>query len=636
MDNWSRRFPSLLACIFLFVSGTSALPCPNACKCEWRNGLPTADCSNLNLTAIPSNIPSNVLVLDLSGNSIRSVGNSTFLRHNLAHLIKLDLSHCELERLEGGAFRGMSNLRELNLDGNNFPELPHADVFRDIRSLRSLSLRFNSLRGGIPSDAFEALQQLETLDLSSSQINHIDEEGFGGLANLRSLQLNGNQLRRLTVPTLISLKSLQQLDLHNNPWNCDCRVRDVNQWMHQRQVGSGFRPACAHPAKLQGVAWDAVPTDQLVCAPEILSIEAFDILPGRNISIECAVFGDPLPTVTWYYQHHPVDFHANASKYEAHSQNLTTTHHHHHQVHILIIRNASEVDGGLYQCRASNRAGNTTGTLPLFQPTGLLTPIGIAVLAIALLVAVGMLVALVLYCRRCGGNTNILPLSKLWTKDKIPSLHNGGSSSSSSDKFHGVTYFRSSDVTLSTSSSSASATSSAAAEEAKLLLINSDMISVDSSGNKASITNQRERSGNLLLLTVENEVSGGGGDRISSCDLRTTVGQQHCNGHEEDKDSGIQHEEDSSVGRNDSSAGTQDCFPDSDHESGTGSGPTTIGTTSVTTIPGRSVTFSPNMCAPYPVRSSLRRSPALSHGHGQPLKVNFVSSDYDTYLGTEV
>lgn len=204
------NIPVFLLFSLLCFPTVHASACPKDCICQWRNGLPTADCSNLNLTSIPDQIPSNVLVLDLSGNRIPRVRNSTFLQHNLAHLIKLDLSDCEIEVIEAGAFTAMTNLREINLDGNRFAALPVAAVFGDIRALRVLSLRFNNLHT-IPEHAFAALAQLETLDLSSSQINHVDQGGFRGLENLRSLQLNGNQLRRLTVPTLVSLKSLQQL-----------------------------------------------------------------------------------------------------------------------------------------------------------------------------------------------------------------------------------------------------------------------------------------------------------------------------------------------------------------------------------------------------------------------------------------
>ncbi|GAU87481.1 hypothetical protein RvY_00316 [Ramazzottius varieornatus] len=566
------------------AASSSSTSCPSTCRCSWRNGLQTADCSRRNLTTIPPNIPSSIVVLDLSGNPLRSLPNATFAQANLAHLLKLDLSHCSLSDISSLAFSAMSNLRELNLDTNTFTMLNPA-IFEPIYSLRVLSLKHNTLPS-LPAFSFSPLSQLETLDLQHSQVAHIDTEAYRGLERLRSLQLNGNALRKLQPSSLHPLKSLQQLDLHNNPWNCDCRVRDVQQWMKERKVGSGFEPSCATPLEYHNIPWNSFPVTKFACAPEIVSMEAFDILPGRNISVECGVFGDPVPNVTWYRDRSPINqstIEYFNKKYEVMMRNLSS-----HFVHVLVVRNASEADGGYYQCLAKNWVGNVTTEIALFRSEAILSIVEVVILLVALLVFLSFVSFMVLYCCRYR-NKRPFPLCKIW-REKIRKSLPDEKASLKSDKFHGVTYFKSSDATLSNSSSLLQP--HPISQEATRLL-----------NDKLAPT-----------FTQENETSSDGSTN------------------EEDKDSGIQHgSEGSDSLRNDSSCTPQDIFPDSDASSITHM---PVNVNAVTVKSPRNVRFSPSLssAAPCPPRSSLRRSPAPSH---QQLKVNFVSG-YDPYLGTEV
>ncbi|XP_055331306.1 amphoterin-induced protein 1-like [Paramacrobiotus metropolitanus] len=538
--------------------------CPEKCTCQWINGYYTADCSQRNLTSIPADIPSNVIVLNLSGNQLRHIENATFTRNNLAHLLKLDLSYCHTATIDSLAFIGMSNLRELNLAGNQLQQLPSA-IFTDIRNLRVLSLRHNHLQT-IPNLAFNQLNQLETLDMQYSQIHHVDQEGLRGLDQLRSLQLNGNQLRRLTLATLAPLKSLQQLDLHNNPWDCNCHVRDVNAWMRQRRVGSGFLPMCHEPVEFRGRNWDQISIEKFACTPEILSLEAFNILPGQNISVECSVFGDPIPEIFWYFNDNPVNF--SNTKYESYSQNITT-----HFIHMLIIRNASEEeDGGNYRCFATNWAGNTTGIMPLFQSSGILSATEATILLIVLLLIIFPIMILAIYYCKYKQHPPKL-CSTLWKHTPgIP------------DKFRCVTYYKTSDAML---------TPPSKPEESLLLLTRTEP-------NKETTINVIECQNPPSDAVVPPPYGGSNAYQISDTS-------------EEDKDSGIQHEEENSSVRNDSSNGTpQDLFTDSDHESVSKS---------------RTVTFSPNTSV---YTNSMRRSPGPAK-----IAVNCLPG-YDPYLGTEV
>ena len=318
-------------------------------------------------------------------------------------------------------------------------------------------------------------------------------------------------------------------------------------------------------------------------------MEAFDILPGRNISIECGVFGDPVPNVAWYRDGKPINqsmVEYSTKKYEVMMHNLST-----HFVHVLVVRNASEADGGTYQCLAKNWVGNVTGELALFRSEGILSTMEIIILLVALLVFLSFISFLVLYCARYR-NKRPFPLCKLWREKIRKKSLPEEKSSSNPDKFHGVTYFKSSDAALSNSSSL------------------QPIPLIPSSQETSRLLNDK-----LPILTQENEIL------------------SDSSANEEDKDSGIQHGSEGDSLRNDSSCTPQDIFPDSDSSSVTHM-PVNVNVISATVKSPRNVRFSPSLSSAtaHPTRSSLRRSPAPSQ---QQLKVNFVSG-YDPYLGTEV
>lgn len=73
----------------------------------------------------------------------------------------------EIEELDGRAFEGLSNLKELRLSNNR---LKHVDT-----------------------NTFKGLEKLERLELDYNEIEEIDDGLFEGLLNLKLLFLNNNR-----------------------------------------------------------------------------------------------------------------------------------------------------------------------------------------------------------------------------------------------------------------------------------------------------------------------------------------------------------------------------------------------------------------------------------------------------------
>ena len=84
------------------------------------------ECVNQNQISIPDEIDMETQVLDLSGNNLQILPREVFARHGLLNLQKLHLADCKIGQIDPTAFRGLTNLVELNLAGNLLTSIPTA------------------------------------------------------------------------------------------------------------------------------------------------------------------------------------------------------------------------------------------------------------------------------------------------------------------------------------------------------------------------------------------------------------------------------------------------------------------------------------------------------------------------------
>ena len=73
-------------------------------------------------------------VLDLSGNNLQILPREVFARHGLLNLQRLHLADCRIGQIDQTAFRGLTNLVELNLAGNLLTSVPIATFSGKIHS----------------------------------------------------------------------------------------------------------------------------------------------------------------------------------------------------------------------------------------------------------------------------------------------------------------------------------------------------------------------------------------------------------------------------------------------------------------------------------------------------------------------
>uniref|UniRef100_A0A3B3RWW5 LRRCT domain-containing protein n=1 Tax=Paramormyrops kingsleyae TaxID=1676925 RepID=A0A3B3RWW5_9TELE len=178
---WSMNLRTYLCMLYNAYAINAVLGnCPGKCLCESSNKV---QCQDETITEIPSNIPHETINLFISRTRI-------------------------------SLFSSLQNLQRLFLSGNKISHLPQ-ELFRGLGELRQLDLSKNALRV-IPEGIFDDLSNLESLSLKDNQIEHLPSNLFSSLENLVTLYLSRNNLVRLPEGIFLHVTRLQKLSLFQN------------------------------------------------------------------------------------------------------------------------------------------------------------------------------------------------------------------------------------------------------------------------------------------------------------------------------------------------------------------------------------------------------------------------------------
>ncbi|CAG9857202.1 unnamed protein product [Phyllotreta striolata] len=168
--------------------------------------------------------------LSVENCKIRDVPAGAFAQ--LRRLKKLSLRSRNSEwsamnlELHGDSFRGLSDLRRLNLADNNIWSTPE-ELFCPLYSLTNLNLTRNKLQNtsamgfsdwgnGPLAPGRACVSSLELLDLSHNEIITLTDNGFSALRSLEELHLENNAISTLGDRALVGLTSLTSLNLSSN------------------------------------------------------------------------------------------------------------------------------------------------------------------------------------------------------------------------------------------------------------------------------------------------------------------------------------------------------------------------------------------------------------------------------------
>ncbi|XP_069158748.1 uncharacterized protein [Procambarus clarkii] len=348
-------------CLGVWVASGAGGECPKVCECKWKDGKETVACIGAEFIDIPRNLDPSTQVLDLKHNNLQILPRDAFVDTGLVNLQKLWLNYCNLKHMDRGAFNMLANLVELDLSHNLLRSVPTAALI-DISGLRELRLASNALTI-IPADAFAPVPDLVHLDLSHNRIHSVDPKAFRCLSMLEILKFSSNMLVHLFHEFLIPLKALHGLNLNENPWNCNCSLRPLRQWMLNHKISSVVPPICARPKRLNTRSWQTMTLDEFVCMPQITAI-TLRVLASRgdNVSLVCRVEKDFEVSITWL---HGDRFLKNTNEARRYRVLDMVASNNSMLISNLTIMGVAPRDQGTYKCIAENKAGRSESSLIL-------------------------------------------------------------------------------------------------------------------------------------------------------------------------------------------------------------------------------------------------------------------------------
>ncbi|XP_010179564.1 PREDICTED: toll-like receptor 3 [Mesitornis unicolor] len=181
-------------------------------QCQIRNEM--ADCSHLKLTQIPSDLPSNIMGLDISHNQLKQLGPANLTKYS--QLVYLNAGYNIISKLQPDLCQNVPLLQILRLEHNELYKLPER-VFASCTNLTVLNLGYNRI--DIKNEPFKTLENLNILDLSHNFLKSANLGLQQQLNNLRELMLDKNQITELKREdfSFLSNTSLNSLDLSSNP-----------------------------------------------------------------------------------------------------------------------------------------------------------------------------------------------------------------------------------------------------------------------------------------------------------------------------------------------------------------------------------------------------------------------------------
>uniref|UniRef100_W5KTN6 Slit homolog 3 (Drosophila) n=1 Tax=Astyanax mexicanus TaxID=7994 RepID=W5KTN6_ASTMX len=251
-----KRWPAgggvlaLLLALLLSVAAVSG--CPAKCSCSGSH----VECQQQGFRSVPRGIPRNAERLDVD-------------RNNITRITKVDFSGLKNLRVLG--FKHTPNISSPSL----FPPLPlpyPVSLFLSLSLFMCRDLSENQIQA-IPRKSFRGITNVKNLQLDSNHISCIEDGAFRALRDLEILTLNNNNITLIPLSSFNHMPKLRTLRLHSNNLHCDCHLSWLSDWLRQRK-GLAHFTQCMSPAHMRGLSVpdvqkrDFVCTEPRSCAPQ--------------------------------------------------------------------------------------------------------------------------------------------------------------------------------------------------------------------------------------------------------------------------------------------------------------------------------------------------------------------------------
>lgn len=267
-------FPFALWFITFFPS---ALCCPELCTCSDKNDRHVADCSYKHLTEVPDNLLSNVMTLSLSSNLIVTIPLGSF--DNVTQVTSLWMARNKLTSIEEGSLLPLVHLCNFDISYNKMVDFPWGDL--------------------------QNLTALEELRMNHNQLSHLPRDAFCNLRNLKFLRLNNNRFKTINEGTFDGLVSLSYLQIFSNPFECNCTLDWLRNWISTTTVSVLYQSliTCTSPRELEGEVISKL--NESKCTSPDVTVRTEPHVPdmafqeNSKLILTCVFKGNPKPLVVW-------------------------------------------------------------------------------------------------------------------------------------------------------------------------------------------------------------------------------------------------------------------------------------------------------------------------------------------------
>lgn len=168
---------------------------------------------------------------------VPAISKSIHLLKEMKNLEYIDIGSCNLNYLKSDTFEGLTNLKEIAIDGNLVYELPD-NIFETNTNLKWLHVDNTGLAN---LDFLSGLENLEGLYAEDNRINNLI--GLKHTPNLKILRLSNNSIRK--VDCIGDLTKLERLHVDDNKISDISPLDSLVQLKRLRAQGNMITDICS-------------------------------------------------------------------------------------------------------------------------------------------------------------------------------------------------------------------------------------------------------------------------------------------------------------------------------------------------------------------------------------------------------
>lgn len=223
---------AVILAVLVLANLAEGVKCPSKCHCTSTNDTTDVRCHTLSSFPTVDELPKNTRLLHIMQSSFSNLPAGEL--NKLKNLTVLTLDNNAITDIQDGAFDGLDDLFEINLNHNRLVKFP---VFKTKSPLKKLYLNNNKIKElslmslknlpelqrleldetsitEIPAYTFSHNKKLFRLSLKKSSLTTIDDNAFVD-SNLQELFLQGTKITSLAPAGLQRLEKLNLEDVEN-------------------------------------------------------------------------------------------------------------------------------------------------------------------------------------------------------------------------------------------------------------------------------------------------------------------------------------------------------------------------------------------------------------------------------------